>query len=93
MHYYNRDLSPIYEKTNQHAMINSIGNSPYMANSQEYQGNIVNKAFKDNIINSLGCKVICTVQGSAASSNKKPSAASRALAAGMDDICSPLLKP
>ena len=46
MHYYNRDLSPVKEIGQSFTKTTS----PYVANSQEYEGNIVNKAFKDDMI-------------------------------------------
>ena len=61
MHYYKRDLSPVKE----YGISGASSVSPYLANSQEYQGNIVNKAFKENMIQNLGAKTICTVQGQA----------------------------
>lgn len=66
MHYYNRDLAPVDESKHSNPQtINEVKNldSPYDANSQEYMGNIVNKAFKDSIINRLGVDTIYTVQG------------------------------
>ena len=61
MHYYKRNLSPVQEYGSAIIATSGIGVSPYNANSQEYKGNIVNKAFKDNMIKNLGTKTICTV--------------------------------
>jgi hypothetical protein len=64
MHYYNRDNTVIDETVNINPQaVNHIKNlmSPYAANTTEYQGNIVSKQFKENMIRKLGVDTICTV--------------------------------
>jgi hypothetical protein len=64
MHYYNRENACIEDNVNVNpeaiCKINML-TSPYQANIKEYEGNIVSKKFKDNIVKNLGIDTICTV--------------------------------
>ena len=49
MHFYKRDLSPIKETF---AWCND--RTPYKSNFQKYEGSLMSKGFKEEMINSLG---------------------------------------
>jgi len=58
MHYYNRDL-PVVEDSAFY--LGPDAQTPYTANSQEYRGNIVSRAFCDNMLRNLGPDTIYVV--------------------------------
>ena len=54
MHFYKRDLTPLRE---QYAQNNE--KTPYKANFQNYDGSLMGKSFKEELLNNLGGDIRC----------------------------------
>lgn len=61
LHYYKRDLTPVKENF---LCFNTDDKTPYKSNFQNYEGSLLSKTFKDEMISSLGTGVKCVSSNS-----------------------------